>query len=63
LEVFQCRDRYSLFILLQQAPTSIPADPRGLQLLVEYLSEAYGNLPIYIQETGKSISQLQASKF
>ncbi|XP_066313375.1 beta-glucosidase 5-like [Miscanthus floridulus] len=36
----------------QQAPTSIPADPRGLQLLVEYLSEAYGNLPIYIQETG-----------
>nr|ACN33889.1 unknown [Zea mays] len=36
----------------QHAPTSIPADPRGLQLLVEYLSEAYGNLPIYIQETG-----------
>ncbi|KXG33591.1 hypothetical protein SORBI_3003G332700 [Sorghum bicolor] len=47
----------------QHAPTSIPADPRGLQLMVEYLSEAYGNLPIYIQETGKSISELQASKF
>ncbi|CAO2177806.1 unnamed protein product [Urochloa humidicola] len=36
----------------QHAPTSIPADPKGLQLLVEYLNEAYGNLPIYIQETG-----------
>ncbi|TKW17368.1 hypothetical protein SEVIR_5G361850v4 [Setaria viridis] len=36
----------------QGRPTSIPADPEGLQLLVEYLNEAYGNLPIYIQETG-----------
>ncbi|ONM37021.1 Beta-glucosidase 11 [Zea mays] len=42
----------------QHAPTSIPADPRGLQLLVEYLSEAYGNLPIYIQETGKDTIRL-----
>jgi len=37
---------------LQHAPTSIPADPKGLQLLVEYLNKAYGNLPVYIQETG-----------
>ncbi|OEL22567.1 Beta-glucosidase 5 [Dichanthelium oligosanthes] len=46
----------------QHAPTSVPADPKGLQLLVEYLNEAYGNLPIYIQETGKSISLLKSSK-
>jgi hypothetical protein len=58
LELFRSCDRYSPFILLQQAPTSIPADPKGLQLLVEYLNEAYGNLPVYIQETGMSISLL-----
>ncbi|XP_062210242.1 scarecrow-like protein 14 [Phragmites australis] len=39
-----------LFVRLQHAPTSIPVDPKGLQLLVEYLNEAYGNFPIYFQE-------------
>jgi beta-glucosidase len=35
------------------APTSIGPDPQGLRLMVQYLQETYGNLPIYILENGK----------
>ncbi|XP_062207217.1 beta-glucosidase 5-like [Phragmites australis] len=38
------------------APTSVPVDPKGLQYVVEYLTEAYGDFPIYIQETGIATS-------
>ncbi|KAM0852521.1 hypothetical protein ACQ4PT_051697 [Festuca glaucescens] len=34
------------------APKNVPSDPKGLQLVLEYLKEAYGNLPIYVQENG-----------
>ena len=34
------------------APTSIGPDPQGLRLMVQYLQEPYGNLPIYILENG-----------
>ncbi|XP_052140811.1 beta-glucosidase 5 [Oryza glaberrima] len=34
------------------APTSIGPDPQGLRLMVQYLQETYGNLPIYILENG-----------
>ncbi|KAM0883669.1 hypothetical protein ACQ4PT_031489 [Festuca glaucescens] len=37
----------------QGAPTNVPSDPKGLQLVLEYLKGTYGNLPIYIQENGK----------
>uniref|UniRef100_A0ACD5W076 Uncharacterized protein n=1 Tax=Avena sativa TaxID=4498 RepID=A0ACD5W076_AVESA len=33
-------------------PTNTPSDPKGLQLVLEYLKETYGNLPIYVQENG-----------
>jgi hypothetical protein len=50
-----------IFIGLQDAPTNVPSDPKGLQLVLEYLDETYGNLPIYVQENGKRNSQLEAS--
>ncbi|XP_051227151.1 beta-glucosidase 5 isoform X1 [Lolium perenne] len=34
------------------APKNVPSDPKGLQHVLEYLKEAYGNLPIYVQENG-----------
>ncbi|KAF7032413.1 hypothetical protein CFC21_043586 [Triticum aestivum] len=34
------------------APPNVPSDPRGLQLVLEYLKETYGNLPVYVQENG-----------
>lgn len=37
----------------QGAPTNVPSDPKGLQLVLEYLKKAYGNLPLYVQENGK----------
>ncbi|KAF7025619.1 hypothetical protein CFC21_037784 [Triticum aestivum] len=37
-------------------PTSFPSDPEGLQRVLLYLKEAYGNIPIYIQENGQSSS-------
>jgi beta-glucosidase/6-phospho-beta-glucosidase/beta-galactosidase len=39
---------------LQVVPSSSPSDPEGLQFVLQYLSEAYGDLPIYVQENGKS---------
>ncbi|KAF7032601.1 hypothetical protein CFC21_043757 [Triticum aestivum] len=37
-------------------PTSFPSDPEGLQHVLLYLKEAYGDIPIYIQENGQSSS-------
>lgn len=34
----------------QGPPKDAPSDPKGLQLVLEYLKETYGNLPIYVQE-------------
>nr|XP_019706265.1 beta-glucosidase 22 isoform X3 [Elaeis guineensis] len=36
----------------QFVPVNAPTDPQGLQYMLEYLKEAYGNPPIYIQENG-----------
>ncbi|XP_024316576.1 beta-glucosidase 5-like [Brachypodium distachyon] len=36
----------------QGAPTNVPSDPKGLQLVLEYLKEAYGNPPLYVHENG-----------
>jgi len=41
-----------MFIGPQGPPINIPSDPKGLQLVLEYLKETYGNLPIYVQENG-----------
>ncbi|KAM3335158.1 hypothetical protein ACQJBY_029525 [Aegilops geniculata] len=38
----------------EDAPTAFPNDPEGLQFVLQYLTEAYGDLPIYIQENGKA---------
>ncbi|KAL6853788.1 hypothetical protein ACP4OV_019817 [Aristida adscensionis] len=40
----------------QYAPKSIPVDPKGLQLVLEYLSQTYDGFPIYVQETGFATS-------
>uniref|UniRef100_A0A8R7TZV1 4-hydroxy-7-methoxy-3-oxo-3,4-dihydro-2H-1,4-benzoxazin-2-yl glucosidebeta-D-glucosidase n=1 Tax=Triticum urartu TaxID=4572 RepID=A0A8R7TZV1_TRIUA len=43
--------------------TSFPSDPEGLQHVLLYLKEAWGDIPIYIQENGKLIwSSLQCSQ-
>ncbi|XP_038980495.1 beta-glucosidase 22-like [Phoenix dactylifera] len=39
----------------QLIPVPAPADPQGLQYMLEYLKEAYGNPPIYIQENGYGV--------
>lgn len=44
-----------ILIGLQGAPTNVPSDPKGLQLVLEYLKEAYGNPPLYVHENGKQI--------
>nr|XP_009417742.1 PREDICTED: beta-glucosidase 22-like [Musa acuminata subsp. malaccensis] len=36
----------------QLVPTDIPFDPAGLQHLLEYIRDAYGNPPVYIEENG-----------
>ncbi|XP_008789872.1 beta-glucosidase 22-like [Phoenix dactylifera] len=36
----------------QFIPSHIPVDPAGLQYMLEYIKEVYGNPPIYIQENG-----------
>ncbi|KAL6853789.1 hypothetical protein ACP4OV_019818 [Aristida adscensionis] len=36
----------------QYAPKSVPPDPKGLQLMLEYLTQTYEGFPIYVQETG-----------
>lgn len=42
----------------QLFPFQAPVDPQGLQYLLEYLKEAYGNPPIYIHENGQSTSEV-----
>ncbi|CAM0884543.1 unnamed protein product [Alopecurus aequalis] len=37
-------------------PTAYPNDPEGLRCVLEYLTETYGGLPVYVQENGKSSS-------
>ncbi|KAL5983751.1 Cyanidin 3-O-glucoside 7-O-glucosyltransferase (acyl-glucose) [Asimina triloba] len=39
----------------QIVPTSTPTTPFGLQALLEYLKDRYGNPPVYIQENGKGL--------
>ncbi|KAM3260382.1 hypothetical protein ACQJBY_051566 [Aegilops geniculata] len=36
----------------QGPPASVPSDPRGLELQLEFLKETYGSLPVYVQENG-----------
>jgi beta-glucosidase len=31
----------------------MPDDPQGLQLMLEYLTDTYENVPVYVQENGK----------
>ncbi|XP_038980478.1 beta-glucosidase 22-like isoform X5 [Phoenix dactylifera] len=42
-------------VLNQLIPVPAPADPQGLEYMLEYLKEAYGNPPIYIQENGYGV--------
>uniref|UniRef100_A0A8R7PVU1 4-hydroxy-7-methoxy-3-oxo-3,4-dihydro-2H-1,4-benzoxazin-2-yl glucosidebeta-D-glucosidase n=1 Tax=Triticum urartu TaxID=4572 RepID=A0A8R7PVU1_TRIUA len=37
--------------LSPSAPTNVPSDPKGLQLVLEYLKETYA-IPVYVQENG-----------
>ncbi|KAM0900691.1 hypothetical protein ACQ4PT_020511 [Festuca glaucescens] len=37
-------------------PSVYPDDPKGLQFVLQYLTETYGGLPIYVQENGKASS-------
>lgn len=32
----------------------MPDDPQGLQCMLQYLTDKYQNIPIYVQENGKS---------
>ncbi|RLM99959.1 beta-glucosidase 22-like [Panicum miliaceum] len=34
-------------------PTNMVVDPQGLQCLLEYLSDTYKNIPVYVQENGQ----------
>ncbi|VAH68307.1 unnamed protein product [Triticum turgidum subsp. durum] len=36
----------------KNVPASSQSDPEGLQYVLQYLTKAYGNLPIYVQENG-----------
>ncbi|KAF7031279.1 hypothetical protein CFC21_042629 [Triticum aestivum] len=38
--------------LSPSAPPNVPSDPKGLQLVLEYLKETYA-VPVYVQENGK----------
>ncbi|WVZ98244.1 hypothetical protein U9M48_043709, partial [Paspalum notatum var. saurae] len=40
----------------QLIPINMPSDPQGLQCMLEYLSDTYANVPVYVQENGKSPS-------
>lgn len=48
-------DKVTVSIGLQGAPTNVPSDPKGLQLVLEYLKEAYGITQLYVHENGKHI--------
>lgn len=36
----------------QFVPINMPSDPQGLQCMLEYLSQTYNNIPVYVQENG-----------
>ncbi|XP_062231227.1 beta-glucosidase 22-like isoform X2 [Phragmites australis] len=36
----------------QFIPSNMPNDPQGLQSMLEYLSDTYKNVPVYVQENG-----------
>lgn len=36
----------------QFVPVNMPSDPQGLQFMLEYLSDTYANVPVYVQENG-----------
>ncbi|CAL5094553.1 unnamed protein product [Urochloa decumbens] len=36
----------------QFTPYNMPSDPHGLQCMLEYLSNTYKNIPVYVQENG-----------
>lgn len=36
----------------QMIPTSLPTEPAGLQHCLEYIRDAYGNPPVYVEENG-----------
>ncbi|CAD5167807.1 unnamed protein product [Musa acuminata subsp. malaccensis] len=38
--------------LSQLIPADVPIDPDGLQHMLEYIRDAYGNPPVYIEENG-----------
>jgi len=38
---------------MQFIPINMPSDPQGLQFMLEYLTQTYNNIPVYIQENGK----------
>jgi beta-glucosidase/6-phospho-beta-glucosidase/beta-galactosidase len=42
--------------LVQFIPVNMPTDPQGLQCMLEYLSNTYKKVPVYVQENGKSYS-------
>ncbi|KAJ3676157.1 hypothetical protein LUZ60_003569 [Juncus effusus] len=33
-------------------PVDLPSDPQGLQFMLEYFRDFYGNVPVYVQENG-----------
>jgi beta-glucosidase/6-phospho-beta-glucosidase/beta-galactosidase len=37
-------------------------DPHGLELILEYFPEKYGNLSFYIQENGQSVVSFHVQK-
>ncbi|KAG8067876.1 hypothetical protein GUJ93_ZPchr0005g15590 [Zizania palustris] len=36
----------------QFVPTKIPSDPQGLQCMLQYLTDTYQGIPVYVQENG-----------
>nr|CAD1828475.1 unnamed protein product [Ananas comosus var. bracteatus] len=44
-------------------PTRMQIDPAGLQYMLEYIKEVYGNPPVYIQENGNSTIPIPITDF
>jgi beta-glucosidase len=40
------------FFWVQFVPYNMPNGPQGLQLMLEYLTDTYNNVPVYVQENG-----------
>jgi beta-glucosidase len=41
------------YLSVQFIPYNMPDDPQGLQLMLEYLTYTYENVPVHVQENGK----------